>query len=180
MGAPRERGVTEDADVRAGNVNCEQTPPCGWRLLKLQTPEPIVFKYYGAKYKLRGVYPSPQCDTIIEPFAGSGSYAVHHRNTAKRVILIEKDDRVVALWHRLLGMSAADIRAIPDPVRDSQSTDLLTFFAAGKPPESIIRRLNQETARALEKPAVREILLKNGEVVGGSPEQGILRAANSW
>jgi tripartite-type tricarboxylate transporter receptor subunit TctC len=46
------------------------------------------------------------------------------------------------------------------------------FWAPAKTPDAIIRRLNQESARALEKPEFRERVLKNGsEVAGGTPDQ---------
>ncbi len=46
------------------------------------------------------------------------------------------------------------------------------FFAPAKTAEAIVRRLNQEAVRVIEKPEVRERLLNIGqEPVGGSPEQ---------
>lgn len=90
-----------------------------------------MFKYFGSKLSLAGVYPPPVHDTLIEPFAGSAAYAVAHRRTP-RVILIERDTKVVALWHRLLAMTADEIRALPDPSEGDLSTDLLVAFAAGR------------------------------------------------
>ena len=90
-----------------------------------------MFKFFGSKYKLAGSYPAPMHDTIVEPFAGSAAYSVLH-GQRRRVILIEKDAVVVDIWHRLLGMSADDIRRLPDPVPGSLSNDLLVAFAAGR------------------------------------------------
>ena len=52
------------------------------------------------------------------------------------------------------------------------SESVLGLWAPVKTPDTILRRLNQETVRSLEKPQVREHLLKDGqEAVGGPPEQ---------
>lgn len=91
-----------------------------------------MFKYFGAKYKLARVYPSPIFPIIVEPFAGSASYAVHHRRLVERVILIEKDAQVVDLWLRLLSMSADEIRSMPVLAAGSMSDDILYAFAAGR------------------------------------------------
>lgn len=90
-----------------------------------------MFKFFGSKYKLARTYPPPIHDTIIEPFAGSAAYAVLH-GANRRVILIEKDEAVVTLWRRLLSMTAADVRGLPDPVPGTVSNDLLVAFAAGR------------------------------------------------
>ena len=74
-----------------------------------------MFYYYGAKNQLIKRYPAPVYDTIIQPFAGSASYAQHYGG-GRRVILYELDERVVDLWHWLQGMTADDIRALPTPV----------------------------------------------------------------
>ncbi len=36
------------------------------------------FAYYGAKHGLAPKYPRPQHRVIVEPFAGSAAYSVHH------------------------------------------------------------------------------------------------------
>lgn len=92
-----------------------------------------MFKYFGSKYKLAGRYPAPAAgQTVIEPFAGSAAFSVLHRRKAGRVILIEKDASVAALWKRLLAMPAADIRNLKDPVDGERSSDLLVAFAGGR------------------------------------------------
>jgi site-specific DNA-adenine methylase len=70
--------------------------------------------YYGAKNALARCYPAPIYPTIIEPFAGSAGYSQYWRHVCD-VILIEKDERVVALWHRLQRMSSAQVLALPTP-----------------------------------------------------------------
>lgn len=74
-----------------------------------------MFYYYGAKNQLIKRYPAPVYDTIIQPFAGSASYAQHYATKNHRVILYEKDDRIVMLWHTLQKMTAKQIRELPCP-----------------------------------------------------------------
>ena len=90
-----------------------------------------MFKYFGSKLNLTTAYPPPVFDTVIEPFAGSAAYAVAHRHV-DRVVLVERDAAVVALWRRLLAMTADQIRQLPDPVAGTTSSDLLVAFASGR------------------------------------------------
>ena len=70
------------------------------------------WKYYGGKWRLAPTYGKPRGDVIIEPFAGSAGYSV--RFNAPRVILIDSDPVVVAVWRYLIGASAIEINALPD------------------------------------------------------------------
>jgi hypothetical protein len=69
------------------------------------------FPYYGAKQSRWAKYPAPQHDTIIEPFAGSAAYATHYPD--REVILIEKDERVAAVWKWLISVPEDDFMALP-------------------------------------------------------------------
>lgn len=91
-----------------------------------------MFKFYGAKMKLGPMYPPPTHDVIVEPFAGAAGYAVLHRAAARRVILVERDARVAALWRRLLGMSVDELLALPRPRPGDRSDELLVAFASGR------------------------------------------------
>ena len=52
-----------------------------------------------------------------------------------------------------------------------EATSLIGMFAPAKTSSVIISRLQQETLRGLNRPEVREMLLRNGiEAIGGSPE----------
>jgi hypothetical protein len=93
-----------------------------------------VFYYYGAKNTLARLYPEPAYDTIIEPFAGSAAYAQHHAAN-HRVVLIERDERVVNLWQHLQHMSADEIRRLEAPLAGTKSeawdlTDALVKMCA--------------------------------------------------
>lgn len=46
--------------------------------------------------------------------------------------LIEKDREIVALWHRLLGMTSDEILSIERPATGSRSSELLYLLAAGR------------------------------------------------
>lgn len=69
------------------------------------------FTYYGGKYRAAPRYPAPIHETIVEPFAGSAGYALRHHT--RRVILVEKDPIVAALWRYLTSTSSADILGLP-------------------------------------------------------------------
>lgn len=67
-------------------------------------PKPIaIFKYFGAKnsqvrYRL---FSKPSYKTIVEPFAGSGAYAVYHSCWAEEIILNELDPAIHEI-HKLI------------------------------------------------------------------------------
>jgi hypothetical protein len=70
------------------------------------------FSYFGAKSKLARRYPPPRHATLVEPFAGSAGYATRYHS--HRVILVEKDPRIAAIWRWLIGASARDVMALPE------------------------------------------------------------------
>lgn len=61
-----------------------------------------MFYFYGRKKQIAKYYPKPYYNTIIEPFAGSAAYSLFGNNWQKKVILIEKDKRVVDIWKWLI------------------------------------------------------------------------------
>ncbi len=74
-----------------------------------------MFYYYGRKKMLAGRYPSPEHETIIEPFAGSAAYSLHANHWEKRVILSDVSEMVIGIWKYLLQASPEDIKSLPDP-----------------------------------------------------------------
>ena len=80
------------------------------------------FLYFGSKLRSSRFYPPPLHDTIVEPFAGSAGYSVRHHR--KRVILVEKDPEIAALWRYLIKVSARELLALPDLPRDGKVSDL--------------------------------------------------------
>jgi len=91
-----------------------------------------MFYYYGSKKIMAKHYPSPIGDRIIEPFAGSASYAVYWlcRSDKYRAVLIEKDKRVVDLWNRLLSMTQSDIMKLRCPRIGDKTSDYLIMVTA--------------------------------------------------
>lgn len=72
------------------------------------------FKYYGSKYRIAPKYPKPLHGMIVEPFAGSASYATLYAD--RQVILADTDPEVAALWRWLTQVPSADIRKLPAPL----------------------------------------------------------------
>ncbi len=70
------------------------------------------FSFYGSKWlKVPTMYPKPNRGTIVEPFAGSASFAVRYFD--RRVILIEKDPIIASLWKYLIHATPRQIMNIP-------------------------------------------------------------------
>ena len=70
-----------------------------------------LLSYYGAKNRIAPKYPAPEYGTIIEPFAGSAGYALHHHE--KQVILVEKDQKVYGALAWLHRASAEEVLTLP-------------------------------------------------------------------
>ena len=56
-----------------------------------------LWSYYGRKTKVIKMYPNPQYDIIIEPFAGTAVYSLYDNNWQKEIHLIEKYDVIVTI-----------------------------------------------------------------------------------
>jgi len=90
-----------------------------------------VFYYYGRKKQIARHYPKPQFDTIVEPFAGAASYAMHKENWKLRVVLIEKDPKVCDVWHWLIDEATEEsIRKLPDLRTGEKSSEFLHIVHA--------------------------------------------------
>lgn len=80
------------------------------------------FAYFGGKSSISRYYPPPEHDTIVEPFAGAAGYATRYHR--RKVILVEKDPRLAALWRYLIGASAREILRLPDLPKGGTLDDL--------------------------------------------------------
>lgn len=70
-----------------------------------------MWSYYGAKTNIIDMYPKPTEDKIIEPFAGTGRYALKYFE--KDVLLVDKYDVIVKIWKWLQLCSPNDILSMP-------------------------------------------------------------------
>lgn len=84
-----------------------------------------MFSYYGRKVKMAkvGIYPPPDGDFVIEPFAGSAGYSTIF--LPKRCLLIDADENIVELWRRMIRMTDRDARLLRPPSEGAATTDLL-------------------------------------------------------
>jgi hypothetical protein len=87
------------------------------------------FCFYGGKWRSAPHYPAPEHGTIVEPFAGAAGYAT--RYASHRVVLIDIDPTIAALWRFLIGSSSSDIRRIP-LLRAGETVDELRASAEAK------------------------------------------------
>lgn len=89
------------------------------------------FAYYGAKHGLARRYPPPTYAHIVEPFAGAAGYACCWATPAHQVTLIDKDPRIVALWHEYQQMSGGDLSLIERQVFQARCTHPFIAGMAG-------------------------------------------------
>ncbi|MBS0646136.1 MAG: hypothetical protein JSR97_06045 [Verrucomicrobia bacterium] len=90
-----------------------------------------MFYYYGRKKQIAKHYPAPNFDTIIEPFAGAASYSLFDHNWKKRVILIEKDPKVSAIWEWFIKTATVEeIKRLPDLKVGEKSSEFLHIIHA--------------------------------------------------
>ena len=79
----------------------------------------IFFSYFGGKYRIALKYPKPVGDTIIEPFAGSAGYSIRYPD--KKIMLFDRNERIVGVWKYLIQAKESSILNLPevfDDVRD--------------------------------------------------------------
>lgn len=69
------------------------------------------WRYYGGKNRAARLYPAPEHETIVEPFAGAAGYAC--RYAAHKVLLCDSSPVVAGLWRYLIATPAAEIRRLP-------------------------------------------------------------------
>lgn len=69
------------------------------------------FSYFGSKFRLAKYYPPPQCDEIVEPFAGSAGYALRYPGAS--VTLYEIYEPLIELWDYLIHVSEQELLSLP-------------------------------------------------------------------
>ena len=90
-----------------------------------------MFYYYGRKKQIAKHYPSPNCETIVEPFAGSAAYSLYGDNWKKNVILVERDEDVADIWKWLIDEATpSEIKNLPDLEIGEKSSEFLHIIHA--------------------------------------------------
>lgn len=90
-----------------------------------------MFYYYGRKKQIAKHYPQPNYDCIVEPFAGSAAYSFHNDNWKKRVILVERDEKVSSIWDWLINEATPEyIKNMPDLKSGERSSEFLHIIHA--------------------------------------------------
>jgi len=90
-----------------------------------------MFSYYGSKSKIVDYYPQPKHKRIIEPFAGSARYSLKYWQND--VLLVDKYNVIVNIWHYLQQASEKDILGLPvlnnqEDIRNYNLSDEETNF----------------------------------------------------
>lgn len=71
-----------------------------------------MWSYYGRKKKIIKKYPKPIYNLIIEPFAGTGSYAFEYWEND--VLLVDKYEKICKIWWYLQQAKPEDILGLPE------------------------------------------------------------------
>jgi hypothetical protein len=74
----------------------------------------IFFPYYGGKLKLARALGRPQRDIVVEPFAGAANYSVYWEPA--RVILIERDPKIIGVWRFLQRVKPSELKRLPSNI----------------------------------------------------------------
>ena len=113
-----------------------------------------MFYYYGRKKQIVKHYPSPNYDVIVEPFAGAAAYSFYHNSPVKKVILIEKDEKVANIWKWLIhDATSQEILALPNLQPGERSTEFLHIIHAAT-----------KMAFAFKRIKVTPVLARNWEI----------------
>jgi len=83
-----------------------------------------MWSYYGSKSKIVDLYPKPKFDKIIEPFAGSARYSLKFFD--RDVTIVDKYEKLIAIWKWLQKCSTNDILSLPT-MKSGESTDNFSF-----------------------------------------------------
>lgn len=125
-----------------------------------------MFYYYGRKKQIAKHYPSPNYDVIVEPFAGAAAYSFHHNLGAKRVLLFEKDQKVVDVWKWLIHeASPKDIENLPDLRIGDRSTEFLHIIHAATKMAFAYKRIKVTPVLARNWEITRRVFALNLEKV---------------
>jgi site-specific DNA-adenine methylase len=80
-----------------------------------------MFSYYGTKKRIAHIYPKPQYDIIIEPFAGAAAYSMLYPE--KQVILYDTNPKIFLIWDYLIKANKKEILNLPNIETKQKVTD---------------------------------------------------------
>lgn len=83
------------------------------------------FSYYGAKFTGAKHYGAPRRSVVVEPFAGSACYSTYY--SVENAILIDKCERICAIWDFLINASPLEIMGIPTRFEDDSEISKLPY-----------------------------------------------------
>lgn len=136
-----------------------------------------MFSYYGSKSKIVNLYPSPKFDRIIEPFAGSARYSLKYWD--RDILLVDKYQVIVDVWHYLQQASEKDILGLPaikhgQKISDFRLSEIeaafLGFIIArgqGMPRQSPGTYYNLDTKKTLKQIAGQLYKIRRWQIVFG-------------
>mgnify|MGYP002260435685 CR=1 FL=1 len=110
------RRVSDPARCRSRNTLSSlalRSRPRIARRCKSNSADGATFPYYGGKRSLATKYPPAEHGIIVELFAGSAAYSMHHATPDTRVILCELNPKIYDVWKLLQVASEADVLALP-------------------------------------------------------------------
>ena len=121
-----------------------------------------MFYYFGRKGRLAGKYPAPIYDCVIEPFAGSAAYSLYWK--PEHALLMERDARVVRLWHRLIDQGVAGLRAAAPPTLGERTNDLWYLTAMASKDSLSVREYKVSNWAIESWELARKLAIRNHEV----------------
>lgn len=146
-----------------------------------------MFSYYGAKGKIVGLYPKPQFDTVIEPFAGSARYALKYFD--REVVLVDKYKTIIDVWKYLQQASEKDILGLPELQRGEiipeslaqVEKDFLGFLVCNgleSPRKKVSTFEGVNVARDLKRTAKQLFKIRHWKLIHG--EYDCVEAEATW
>lgn len=125
-----------------------------------------MFSYYGSKSKVVNLYPKPKFGKIIEPFAGSARYSLKYFD--RDVLLMDKYEVIVKVWHYLQHATPTEIMGLPEPgyhedlrkYQLSEGERLLLGFLANRGSATPCNLINNYSDIAAAKKQIAEQLYK--------------------
>lgn len=121
-----------------------------------------MFSYFGSKSKIVHLYPKPEYDRIIEPFAGSARYACRYYR--RRVWINDVNPVIFKIWKWIVRASPDEVRALPELRPGEKLSDIKTLSE----PERLLLGLcvNEGTSHPCNQMTARSFQTGGGRTIG--------------